>query len=109
MAAASLRDGSTYASAMLVSREDLDLSELRRHCKAEHHVPLTGWPRSNLDLAAAHARMHHRYRPAHTHGGPWALITRPGRGITAGQSTIGQIPRPLGWYTGRESRPRGRA
>jgi len=98
-----IRDGSTYDTAMPVNRESLDLGGLRKHCKAEHRVPLgAGWPRANLDLAAVHARMHHRYRPSHTHGGLWVLITRPGR-----SSTVGQISRPMGWYTGQDARPRG--
>jgi len=99
MSAPKNRDGSTYDTAMLVTRESLDLSGLRKHCKADHRVPVgRGWPRSNLDLAAVHARMHHRF-PSHAHGGPWVLILRPGS-----RSTVGQIPRPLGWFTGQEAR-----
>ena len=103
MSASKVRDGSSYDQAMPVTRESLDLSGLRKHCKAEHRVPLgAGWPRSNLDLAAVHARMHYRYHPSHTHGGPWVLVVRPGS-----RSTVGQIPRPQGWYTGQDARPRG--
>jgi len=103
MSAPKNRDGSTYDTAMLVTRESLDLSGLRKHCKADHRVPVgRGWPRSNLDLAAVHARMHHRQHPSHTHGGLWVLILRPGS-----RSTVGQIPRPLGWYTGQDVSPRG--
>jgi len=94
-----VRDGSTSAKAALTDRASVDLSQLRNHCRAEH-APRHGQrhPRSNADLSAWHAGQHHRYSSStgHIHGGPWVLITQPGRA-----STAGQIARPLGWYTGQ--------
>jgi hypothetical protein len=83
---------------VLSSRDELDLSQLRRHVRAMHQAH--GIPRSNRDLAGWHARQHHRYYQGHIHGGPFTLI-RNARG-----STIGQIPRPLGWYTGQDAKTR---
>jgi hypothetical protein len=93
------RDGSSYTRALVLGREELDLSALRAHCR-EHHGEAP--KRANLDLAAWHAGRHHRYTSAHghIHGGPIVLI-RGSRG-----HTTGQIARPLGWYTGQDMKTR---
>jgi hypothetical protein len=90
---------------LVLARDDLDLSGLRAHCR-EHHASAAlrgqgrrgaGMPRSNRDLAAWHYRQHHRYGArGHRHGGPWVMV-RDVRG-----RTVGQIARPLGWYTGQD-------
>src|SRR5207342_2078075 len=92
---------------ILASRDELDLAELRRHVLAMH-VPhlirrgrrLRPVPRSNRDLAPWHYGQHHRYSPNHIHGGPFVLIK------DSYGSTTGQIPRPLGWYTGQDAKTR---
>lgn len=97
------RDGSSYQAALILDRADLDLTQLRAHCREyhSHHGPARrrggGFPRSNADLAGWHWTQHHRYRPrSHTHRGPWAMVRdRWGR-------TTGQIARPLGWFTGQD-------
>jgi hypothetical protein len=99
-----VRDGKTYATALVLDREELDLSGLRAHCREyhQHRHPdprrrRPGLPRSNADLAGWHWDQHHRYGShSHTHRGPFTLV-RNRRG-----STVGQIARPLGWFTGRE-------
>jgi len=94
--------GSSLRTPLVVDRDDLDLSRLRAHCKAMHS---RGWqgkpmPRSNRDLAAWHWNAHwrlnlsHTHRPAENGGPPWIMVRdRYGR-------TVGQTPRPRGWYTG---------
>ena len=49
--------------------------------------------RTLRERAAWHWDNHHRSHQGHHHFGPFVLIERNG-------STVGQIPRPLGWYTG---------
>lgn len=90
----------TYADPVLLAVTDLDLSVLRAHCR-DHHASGgqgnrgAGMPRSNRDLAAWHARQHGRHYLGHVHRDPpYVLFPR------RGGSTVGQIPRPLGWYTG---------
>lgn len=100
-------DGSDYRHPLLVPRDDLDLSQLRRHVREHHSGRLLRGrpaPRSNRDLAGWHASLHHRMRGTHTHRGPLVLITRPDR-----TSTIGQIVVPLGNYTGQDTLTREQA
>ena len=80
-----------------VAREDLDLSQLRRHFRAMHGMRRgQKEPLRLLDLMAEHARQHHRYGPRHIHEGPYTLVrTRDGR------VPVAVIPRPLGWFTGQ--------
>jgi hypothetical protein len=85
---------------LILARDDLDLTQLRAHCR-EHHA--TGasrrrMPRSNRDLAGWHFREHWRYGSSrkHRHRGPWMMV-RDAQGRTTGQT-----PRPLGWYTGQD-------
>jgi hypothetical protein len=97
--------GQSPRQPLILARDDLDLTELRAHCR-EHHAAAAirgqgnrgaGMPRSNADLAAWHFRQHHRYGTRkHRHGGPWMMV-RDAQG-----STTGQTPRPLGWYTGQD-------
>lgn len=88
--------GSDLKHPLIVDRDELDLSELRAHCKAMHHGP---FPRSNMDLASWHARQHHRYHLAHIHRGlAWVLVRRPS---DRGRAPIGQIVRQMGNYTGQ--------
>lgn len=86
--------GDSYASPLRLSRDDLDLSGLRAHCRSVHREAPR---RSNLDLASWHARQHHRLHLSHYHRGPFTLITTP-----RNPRGIGQIIRPLGNYTGQE-------
>lgn len=84
-------------AAQTVRAEELDLSAMRAHCR-DNHKFRTGEkvPRSNMDLAAWHARQHWRYGSslAHIHRGPLTYVLRNRT------STTGQIARPLGWFTG---------
>jgi hypothetical protein len=96
---------------VLASRDELDLSELRRHVNEVHapHLLIRGGkrlrpvPRANRDLAPWHWGQHHRYHLGHVHEGLFVLV-RDDRG-----STTGQIPRPLGWYTGQSAKDREQA
>jgi hypothetical protein len=87
---------------ILASRDELDLSALRRHVTEMHgrHAPRVRVPRSNRDLAPWHFAQHFRYYQGHLHGGPFVLIK------DAYGRTIGQISRPLGWYTGQDAKTR---
>lgn len=89
----------TYKDPDVLERDDLDLTGLRRHVRAEHAFgAIRGVPRSNHDLTAWHANQHHRYQPRHIHRGRYVVILdRDGRRPVAGQ------PRPAGWFTGQES------
>ena len=90
----------TYQNPDLVSRLDLDLSQLRKHFRAMHGMRQgRKEPLRLLDLMAEHDRQHHRYRPrSHIHGGPYTIVrTRDGRRPAA------VIPRPLGWFTGQDA------
>lgn len=99
-------DGSDYKHPLvLAGRDELDLTQLRQHVREMHspkHDRRHGRrvPRSNRDLAPWHWGQHHRYHQGHHHGGPVTLV-RDARG-----RTVGQIPRPLGWYTGQEPKTR---
>ena len=91
--------GQDIRQPLVLDRDQLDLSELRRHVR-EHHKPRFGEtiPRSNEHLAGWHHSKHHRQSPAHHHFGPFALVRRTGeRG-----RPVGQIVRPLGWWTGQD-------
>lgn len=84
---------------ILGSRDELDLTGLRRHCREYHsgrRPAGRGMPRDNISLAGWHWSQHHRQHQDHHHFGPFVLI-RNARG-----STVGQIARPLGWYTGQD-------
>jgi hypothetical protein len=90
---------------ILDSRDELDLAELNAHIR-EHHAGgrsrIRGHsaPRKLSERAAWHWGQHHRLHQAHHHFGPFVLIKdRHG-------STVGQIARPLGWYTGQEVKTR---
>lgn len=86
----------TYTDPDRVDRASLDLTGLRAHVRAGHALAaIRGIPRANLDLAAWHARQHHRSSAIpHVHRGRYVLI------LSRRGSVTGQIPRPLGWYTG---------
>lgn len=91
--------GSDLQHPMIVDRDDLDLSELRAHCKTMHRRHLSDtMPRSNRDLAAWHARQHHKYHLDHIHRGLFVLVRQPS---DHGRKPVGQIVRPLGNYTGQ--------
>jgi hypothetical protein len=87
---------------ILASRDELDLSLIRRHVMKMHsrHAPRVRVPRSNRDLAPWHFAQHFRLHQGHLHGGPFVLIR------DAYGRTIGQITRPLGWYTGQDAKTR---
>lgn len=90
----------SYEHPELISRDDLDLSQLRRHVREQHaHQAARGIPRANRDLASWHATQHHRFRPdSHIHRGPLVLI-KDGHG----RRPVGVTPAPLGWFTGQEA------
>ena len=96
-------DGSSPRSPLVLDRDELDLTELRRHCRVYHQNRRpdrrhgTRLPRSNADLAGWHWNQHHRYGiRSHSHRGPFVMVRdRYGR-------TVGQIARPRGWYTGEQ-------
>lgn len=80
----------------ILNPADLDLSGLRAHCRQDHKAP--HYPRSNLDLSGWHAREHHRRGLlGHVHRDPpWVLVRNRHTGLT-----VGQISRPVGYYTGQ--------
>ena len=90
--------GSSLRYPLIIDRDDLDLSELRAHCRGMHRGPM---PRSNVDLSAWHSMRHHRYASGtgHTHRGPFVLVQRPS---DHGRRPVGQLVWPLGHYTGQE-------
>ena len=55
--------------------------------------------RTLRERASWHWNAHHRQHQGHHHFGPFVLVLRNG-------STVGQIPRPLGWFTGGEVKTR---
>ena len=98
--------GSSPRNPQTIDPSGLDLSGLRAHCREQHTHAANrsngGLPRANLDLAAWHARQHHRYRPRHGHyDPPWVLVRSRHTGRTTGQT-----PRPIGWYTGQDAKSR---
>jgi hypothetical protein len=88
-----------YNDPQLLDRSDLDLTQLRRHWQEHHRYAATkrgGTPRSNLDLASAHAREHWRLHVSHRHTGLLTLIRD-----LRGRKPVGVAPRPEGWFTGK--------
>lgn len=88
---------------VLDGRDELDLSQLRAHCREYHsgrRPAGRGMPRDNISLAGWHWSQHHRLHQNHHHFGPFVLVRN------ARRSTVGQIARPLGWYTGQEVKTR---
>lgn len=87
----------TYRDPQVLDRDEVDLSVIREHWRTAHRGSVRRTPRANTDLSAAHAREHHHHGMLdHSHRGPHVLIRRQGR------PPVGQIPRPLGWYTGQD-------
>ena len=93
--------GQSIRQPLIATRDQvaIGLDELRAHCKEMHggtRLRGQGMPRANRALASWHSGQHRRYSSAqnHIHTGPFVLIADE-RG-----STVGQIPRQLGYYTG---------
>lgn len=88
--------GQSTRQPLIISRDEVDVSKIRAHCKELHGYAATlHLPRSNADASAWHASQHHRFRIAgHVHLGPW-VVMRNARGIA-------DLARPLGWYTGQD-------
>ena len=87
----------TYTDPDVIGRADLDVSAVRAHCREHHGNPLH-LPRANGDVAAWHAREHHHRRTSHIHRGRYTLVRRDGDP----RRPVGIMPRPLGWFTGRD-------
>jgi hypothetical protein len=87
--------GQSHRQPLIIDRDELDLSDIRRHVR-EMHRPAFGEkiPRSNRDLAAWHGSKHHRLHLGHIHKGLFVLIRN------AHGSTVGQIPRQIGNFQG---------
>jgi hypothetical protein len=95
----------SYQDPQLISRDDLDLSGLRRHVRGDHaHAAAGGIPRANRDLARWHAAQHRRRHLEHIHRGPYTVILD-----ARGRRPVTQEPRPLGWFTGQEPVTRAQA
>lgn len=86
---------------IVAGRGELDLTKLNAHITEWHaggksHIRGRSAPRKLTERSSWHWGQHHRVGHAHLHFGPIVLV-RDTRG-----STLGQIARPIGWFTGQE-------
>jgi len=95
--------GQDMRQPLVIDRDQLDLSELNAHIREHHHdgksnIRGRSAPYSLAQRAGWHASQHHRSHHSHHHFGPFALVRRPGER----HRPVGQIVRPLGWWTGQD-------